>query len=141
MPKSPYSAYSYELIHCNFAINKNYLFSKGSQTCDVGQWGQASFDSEEQKNKFIRLLGGFKSKADDSSPDKTHVGLKKFNSVAMNKGEEERLNKRLETQFQQAFDCSRNRRGLGLGYDASQDKNIKKFHIDTDQPSKSIKFD
>ena len=59
----------------------------------------------------------------------------------MNKDEEERLNKKLETQYQNAFDTSRNRKGLGLGYDASNDTSLKQFHIDVQQPSKSIKFE
>lgn len=67
--------------------------------------------------------------------------LKKFNTAAMSKDEEKNLNKKLETQYQQAFDFSRKRKGLGLGYDASQDKSVKEFHIDVEQPSKSIKFE
>ena len=59
----------------------------------------------------------------------------------MNKSEEEKLNKKLETQYQQAFDTSRKRKGFGLGYDASEDTNVKKFHIDVEQKSKSIKFE
>lgn len=59
----------------------------------------------------------------------------------MNKDEEEKLNQKLETQYQQAFDTSRKRKGFGLGYDASHDKRIKNLHIDIEQPSKSIKFE
>ena len=93
----------------------------------------------EQKNKFIRLLGGFKKQTNDTG--NMQLGLKKFNSAAMSKDEEEHLNQKLETQYQQAFDTSRKRKGFGLGYDASQDKDIKKFHIDKEKPSKSIKFE
>jgi len=115
--------------------------SKGKQKYDAGQWDNASFDTVEQKNKFIRLLGGFKNKTDGKSSESVLHGLKKFNSAAMNKDEEEKLNKKLETQYQHAFDTSRNRKGCGLGYDASHDTNLKKFHIDVEQPSKSIKFE
>ena len=68
-------------------------------------------------------------------------GLKKFNSAAMNKDEEQRLNKKLETQYQNAFDTRRNRTGFWVGYDASHHTTLKKFHIDVKQPSKSIKFE
>ena len=59
----------------------------------------------------------------------------------MSKDEEKRLNNRLEMQYQQAFDTSRNKRGLGLGYDPNQDKSLKTFHIDVEGPSKSMKFE
>lgn len=104
----------------------------------IGQWGKASFESTSQRDKFIRLLGGFKKGNTDSNFKP--AGKPKFSSAAMDKTEEEKLNQKLETQYQQAFDTTRKRRGLGLGYEPAQDKDIKSFYIDK-TASGSVKFD
>eukprot|EP00112_Aurelia_sp_Birch-Aquarium-sp1_P009917 Seg2146.2 transcript_id=Seg2146.2/GoldUCD/mRNA.D3Y31 product="Lysine-rich nucleolar protein 1" protein_id=Seg2146.2/GoldUCD/D3Y31 len=108
---------------------------------DIGQWGAVSLGSTEQNNKFIRLLGGFKKKGNTVDEKKGFSGLKKFSTAAMSKTQEENLNKGLEMQYEHAFDTSRNKRGLGLGYEPAQDKTLKSFHIDKDAVSKSVKFD
>ncbi len=112
------------------------------QSPDVGQWGNAQFDSSAQKDKFIRLLGGFKNASKESNLKKPSLltGLKKFSSVAMSSVEEEKMNKKLEDQYHQAFDTTRMKRGQGLGYDASQDKDRKSFFIDKNS-SKSTKLE
>ena len=116
-------------------------FSQVQGNPDIGQWGAASLGSTEQNNKFIRLLGGFKNKGNTIGEKKGFSGLKKFSTAAMSRTQEEKLNKGLEKQYEYAFDTSRNKRGLGLGYEPVQDKTLKSFHIDKDASSKSVKFE
>eukprot|EP00794_Sanderia_malayensis_P009095 gene9095-10066_t len=106
----------------------------------IGQWGSAQFESTAQKDKFIRLLGGFKNPNKESNIPNKFGGLKKFSSAAMSSNEEEKLNKKLESQYKQAFDTTRMKRGQGLGYDQCHDKDIKSFYIDK-MSSKSVKLD
>ena len=60
-------------------------------------------------------------------------------SRCMTKGTEESLTRRLEKQYEAAMDCSRNKRGLGLGYNPDEDPNNKTFYIDK-TASKSVKL-
>ena len=57
----------------------------------------------------------------------------------MTKGTEESLTQGLEKQYETAMDCSRNKRGLGLGYNPDEDPSNKKFYIDK-SASKSVKL-
>ncbi len=110
-------------------------------TPEIGQWGKANFESSAQKDKFIRLLGGFKKGNKGTGLSKPDMAgkTKKFSSVAMDVNEEAKLNQKLEHQYQQAFDTTRMKRGQGLGYDSLQDKDMKTFHIDKNT-SNSTKF-
>ena len=57
----------------------------------------------------------------------------------MTKTIEESLTRRLEQQYEVAMDCSRNKRGLGLGYNPDEDPSNKMFYIDK-SASKSVKL-
>lgn len=57
----------------------------------------------------------------------------------MTKDSEDSLTRRLEQQYETAMDCSRNKRGLGLGYNPDDDPSNKKFYIDKNG-SKSVKL-
>lgn len=101
-------------------------------------WENASFESDERKEKFLRLMGGFKksNNKDGSSLNQTSQPRSSFG--AMSRSQESSLNKALEDQFQRAFDLKRTSRGRGLGYDGNLDPENKTFFIDK-QP-KSMKF-
>ena len=104
----------------------------------LGQWGGADFGSAARNDKFLRLMGAFKKpsatrQANDAASGPSSGGR------CMTKGTEESLTRRLEKQYEAAMDCSRNKRGLGLGYNPDEDPNNKTFYIDK-TASKSVKL-
>ncbi|XP_051877312.1 lysine-rich nucleolar protein 1-like [Pristis pectinata] len=104
--------------------------------CTGTQWDTATFESVDKKNKFLRLMGGFKS---SNQPQSTgHVSGKP--NMALNKQEEQKFNSILQKEFDKALNLRQNR-GTGLGFQASPDHaKTKTFFIDK-HASKSKKFD
>ncbi|XP_041959772.1 lysine-rich nucleolar protein 1 isoform X3 [Alosa sapidissima] len=98
-----------------------------------GQWSTATFDSSDQQQKFLRLMGGFKK---GNQPAASGVGRP---NMALGKEEQQSLQQKLLGQFERA----QNRRmdftskGAGLGFTAPSNK---KFSIDVNA-SRSVKFD
>ena len=74
----------------------------------AGQWSAASLGDDKRNDKFLRLLGGFKSGNKDSA--------KTFASKALDAKKQEKLYKGLENQYDQAFQTSKVNRGKGLGF-------------------------
>ncbi|XP_046350814.2 lysine-rich nucleolar protein 1-like isoform X1 [Haliotis rufescens] len=110
----------------------------------LGQWGTASLGNNERQQKFARLLGGFK-KGGNLGQNKPglfgKLGTKSSSSnSALNRAEEDILNKNLESDFEKAlaFRLSKEK-SSGLGF-APPPEEGKKFYIDKTS-SKSIKFD
>nr|XP_056722460.1 lysine-rich nucleolar protein 1 [Euleptes europaea] len=98
-----------------------------------GQWGTATFDSAEQKSKFLRLLGGFKK-----GPASTQEWPAKARqqNMALARHGEEKLQQTLQAEFEKAMDWKQ-RRGAGLGFQPAPQKWA---YIDK-HASKSIKFE
>jgi len=120
------------ILYINVIVNIYFMLSY----FQFNNWGNASFESDERKEKFLRLMGGFKKSSNlesstSSSRPKTLFG-------AMSKSQETSLNNDLEDQYQRAFDFSRKSRGRGLGYDPDLDPENKTFFIDKE--SKSTKL-
>ncbi|XP_047143615.1 uncharacterized protein ZC262.2 isoform X1 [Hydra vulgaris] len=86
----------------------------------AGQWSEVNLGSGDRKDKFLRLLGGYKS----SNIEKQEK--KKFSNFAFSKKKEERLNDNLEKQYETAWSITREKRGLGLGFDNSATNEEKK---------------
>ncbi|XP_053551185.1 lysine-rich nucleolar protein 1 [Bombina bombina] len=99
-----------------------------------GQWDTASFQCSEQKDKFLRLLGGFK-KGNQAAFTKSPSQQKA--NMALGKTEETALNRNLQEEFDKALNWKQSR-GSGLGFQPPAPK--KTFFIDK-TASKSIKFD
>ncbi|XP_038675177.1 lysine-rich nucleolar protein 1-like [Scyliorhinus canicula] len=101
--------------------------------CTGTQWDSATFGSLEQKNKFLRLMGGFKS----SNPPPSSTSGKP--NMALNKEEEQKFNRTLQQEFDKALNL-RQHQGIGLGFQPFSNLNSKIFFIDK-HASKSKKFD
>jgi len=99
-----------------------------STTLETGQWGTASLGSDARNDKFFRLMGGKKKGA---TGDTEGTFKQKFASQALNQTEEQDLNAGLQKQYNDAWETTRQKRGLGLGYDENLDRGRKTFHIDT----------
>lgn len=98
-----------------------------------GQWDTAGFENEEQKLKFLKLMGGFKNVSPSLSrpPNTTgrpNVGLNKKAAIA--------LQQNLQQDYDQAMSW-KYKHGAGLGFSSTPDKI---FYIDRNA-SKSIKFE
>lgn len=94
----------------------------------LGQWGETEFGSEERKDKFLRLMGAYKKKSSAQTPE---ANLSPQSSRrCMTKDTEKSLTQRLEQQYESAMNVTRNRRGLGLGYNPDEDPSNKTFYID-----------
>lgn len=103
----------------------------------LGQWGGVEFGSEERNEKFHRLLGAFKNTPSTQTPE-ANVSLQSSRRC-MTKDTEESLTQTLQQQYESAMNFSRNRRGLGLGYNPDEDPSKKTFYIDK-TGSKSVKL-
>lgn len=103
-----------------------------------GQWETATFESDERKQKFMRLLGGFrKSTGSDQTISPKNDVISRGGGFAMGAKAQNSYIQTMENQFTHAV--SQNfRRGIGLGYEPPPSAG-KKFYIDTSQ-SKSKKF-
>lgn len=82
-------------------------------------------------------MGGLKHKPSTQAPE-ANVSPQSSRQC-MTKGTEESLTQRLEQQYETAMNFSRNRRGLGLGYNPDEDPSNKTFYIDK-TGSKSVKL-
>lgn len=99
----------------------------------VGQWGTAQFNSSEQQQKFLRLMGGFK-KGSAPAVGSTHTA-----NMALGKEAQQQLQQGLLGQFELAksrrINVSNKAAGLGFSAPAS-----KKFSIDINT-RRSVRFD
>uniref|UniRef100_UPI00398E5FF8 lysine-rich nucleolar protein 1-like isoform X4 n=1 Tax=Pristiophorus japonicus TaxID=55135 RepID=UPI00398E5FF8 len=100
------------------------------------QWDTATFESTEQKNKFLRLMGGLKS---SNQPQSTGQCSGKPN-MALNKQEEQKFNSTLQKEFDKALNLRQNR-GIGLGYQPFPNHTQNKTFFIDKQASNSKKFD
>ncbi|XP_053898511.1 lysine-rich nucleolar protein 1 [Malaclemys terrapin pileata] len=98
-----------------------------------GQWSTATFESSDQKTKFLKLMGGFK-KGSASSQDPP--GTTEKTNMALNRKGEETLKHTLQMEFEKAVNLKQHR-GIGLGFQPIANK---KVYIDK-YVSKSIKFE
>ncbi|XP_069860143.1 lysine-rich nucleolar protein 1-like isoform X1 [Dipodomys merriami] len=106
--------------------------SKSWTGTQFGQWDTAGFETEEQKLKFLKLMGGFKHLSPSSSRSASTVGKP---NMALSKKEADSLQQNLQQDYDRAMSwkCSR---GAGLGYSPTPDK---VFYIDRNA-SRSIKL-
>ena len=115
-------------------LNNNTTFG-GS---NFGQWATAGFDDNTRKDKFMRLLGGFKKGGDVSSKAANVKGLR-FN-MAMDQEKEKDMQVKLSNQYAEAMGMRfKSGKGGGLGFEIPPEEG-KKFYINTAQ-TKSKKFD
>uniref|UniRef100_A0A3Q0SMK5 Small acidic protein-like domain-containing protein n=1 Tax=Amphilophus citrinellus TaxID=61819 RepID=A0A3Q0SMK5_AMPCI len=98
-----------------------------------GQWSTAQFDSSEQQQKFLRLMGGFKK---GFQPAATSTGGE---NMALGKDRQQQLQQSLLGEFERAQSrrMDFNNRGAGLGFTAPSNK---KFSIDINA-CRSVRFD
>lgn len=81
----------------------------------VSQWDSADLGSNERKQKFLRLMGASKKE----HTGRLVIGEHKSTSHLRTGQEDSRINRELESQFQQGLDdklSGRNRRHCGLGF-------------------------
>ncbi|XP_066132060.1 lysine-rich nucleolar protein 1 [Saccopteryx bilineata] len=97
-----------------------------------GQWDTASFENEEQKLKFLKLMGGFKNRPPSFScaPDATGRP-----NMALSRRAADRLQQSLQQDYDRAQGWKSSRRA-GLGFPTAN----KVFYIDR-SASKSVKFE
>ncbi|XP_027947505.1 lysine-rich nucleolar protein 1 isoform X2 [Eumetopias jubatus] len=98
-----------------------------------GQWDTASFENEEQKLKFLKLMGGFKNGAPSFSRPSNTIGRP---NMALSKKAADTLQQHLQQDYDRAMSW-KHKRGAGLGFSTAPDKT---FYIDRNA-SKSIKFE
>ncbi|KAF6272367.1 lysine rich nucleolar protein 1 [Rhinolophus ferrumequinum] len=106
------------------------LLKAGTQ---FGQWDTAGFENEEQKLKFLKLMGGFKnlSPALRRPPHTTDRP-----NMALSKAAADGLQQSLQQDYERAASW-KYRRGAGLGFPTAPNK---VFYIDRNA-SRSIKFE
>ncbi|XP_078273678.1 uncharacterized protein LOC144603829 [Rhinoraja longicauda] len=104
--------------------------------CTGTQWDSATFGSVDQKNKFLRLMGGLKS---SNQPQSTGHTSGKPN-MALNKKEEQNFNSILQKEFDKALNLRQNR-GIGLGFQPPSDRPAPGMFFIDKHASKSMKFD
>ncbi|XP_060943412.1 lysine-rich nucleolar protein 1 [Limanda limanda] len=106
---------------------------KPAQPSGLGQWSTARFDSSDQQQKFLRLMGGFKKGFQPAAASTDGANM------AMGQDAQQQLQKGLLGEFERAhtrrMDFSN--KGAGLGFSAPSNK---KFSIDINK-SRSIRFD
>ncbi|XP_068585015.1 lysine-rich nucleolar protein 1 [Cebidichthys violaceus] len=99
----------------------------------LGQWGTAQFDSSEQQQKFLRLMGGFKKGSQPAAGSTDRA------SMALGKDAQQQLQQGLLGDFERAqsrrMDFSN--RGSGLGFSAPANKKVS---IDINA-RRSVRFD
>ncbi|XP_059010285.1 lysine-rich nucleolar protein 1 isoform X3 [Mustela lutreola] len=98
-----------------------------------GQWDTASFENEEQKLKFLKLMGGFKNGTPSLSRPSNTGGRP---NMALSKKAADALQRNLQQDYDRAMSW-KHKRGTGLGFSTTPDKI---FYIDRNA-SKSIKFE
>lgn len=107
-----------------------FLSPQGTQ---FGQWDTAGFANEEQKLKFLKLMGGFKNLSPSfSRPPSTT----RRPNMALSKKAADTLQQNLQQDYDRALSWKASR-GAGLGFAPAPGK---VFYIDRNA-SKSIKFE
>uniref|UniRef100_A0A3P9LVC2 Small acidic protein-like domain-containing protein n=1 Tax=Oryzias latipes TaxID=8090 RepID=A0A3P9LVC2_ORYLA len=106
---------------------------KASQPTELGQWSTAHFDSTQQQQKFLRLMGGFKKGV------QTFGASSGSANMAMGQKEQSQLQQGLLGEFERAQlrRMDFNKRGVGLGFTPASNK---KFSIDI-SARRSVRFD
>uniref|UniRef100_A0A4W5QAL2 Lysine-rich nucleolar protein 1 n=1 Tax=Hucho hucho TaxID=62062 RepID=A0A4W5QAL2_9TELE len=102
----------------------------------LGQWGTAQFDSSDQHNKFLRLMGGFKKGGQPMAASGATGGRA---NMALTKDGQQSLQQGLLGEFERAQSRRMDftGRGAGLGFSAPSNK---KFSIDINT-TRSVRFD
>ncbi|XP_033696730.2 lysine-rich nucleolar protein 1 isoform X1 [Tursiops truncatus] len=98
-----------------------------------GQWDTAGFENEEQKLKFLKLMGGFKNLSPSFSRPPNTVGRP---NMALSKKVADTLQQNLQQDYDRAMSWKYSRRA-GLGFSTAPDRI---FYIDRNA-SKSFKFE
>lgn len=106
------------------------LFTQGTQ---FGQWDTAGFENEEQKLKFLKLMGGFKNLSPAPRRPPHTAGRP---NMALSKAAADGLQQSLQQDYERAASW-KYRRGAGLGFSTAPNK---VFYIDRNA-SRSIKFE
>lgn len=98
-----------------------------------GQWSSAQFDSSDQQQKFLRLMGGFKKSFQPSTGNTGRANM------ALGKDAQQQLQQGLQGEFERAHSrrLDTSSRGAGLGFAAPCNK---KFSIDVNA-CRSVRFD
>uniref|UniRef100_A0A8C9WQL3 Small acidic protein-like domain-containing protein n=2 Tax=Sander lucioperca TaxID=283035 RepID=A0A8C9WQL3_SANLU len=114
-------------------IDKASQPEKPAKPATLGQWSTAQFDSSDQQQKFLRLMGGFKKGFQPAAGNGGKANM------ALGKDAQQQLQQGLLGEFERAqsrrLDFSN--RGSGLGFTAPS-KN--KFSIDINS-CRSVRFD
>ncbi|XP_037066988.1 lysine-rich nucleolar protein 1 isoform X2 [Peromyscus leucopus] len=97
-----------------------------------GQWDTAGFENEEQKLKFLKLMGGFKHLSPSFSRPPS---MSSRSNMALDKKSSDTLQQNLQRDYDRAMSWKYNR-GTGLGFSSEA---RKVFYIDRNA-SKSIKL-
>ncbi|KAJ8001535.1 hypothetical protein DPEC_G00170500 [Dallia pectoralis] len=102
----------------------------------LGQWGTAQFDSSDQQNKFLRLMGGFKKGGQPMGASAAPAGRA---NMALTKDGQQSLQQKLLGEFERAQSRRMDftGRGAGIGFSAPSNK---KFSIDINA-TRSVRFD
>uniref|UniRef100_A0A8C9NZL7 Small acidic protein-like domain-containing protein n=1 Tax=Spermophilus dauricus TaxID=99837 RepID=A0A8C9NZL7_SPEDA len=98
-----------------------------------GQWDTAGFENEEQKLKFLKLMGGFKNLSPSFSRPPSMIGKP---NMAMSKKAADTLQQNLQQDYDRAMSWKYNR-GAGLGFPTTPSR---VFYIDRNA-SKSVKLE
>ncbi|KAM9363620.1 uncharacterized protein knop1 [Symphorus nematophorus] len=106
---------------------------KPAKPTGLGQWSTAQFDSSDQQQKFLRLMGGFKKGFQPAAGSPGRANM------ALGKDAQQQLQQGLLGEFERAHSrrIDFNSRGTGLGFTAPSNK---KFFIDVNA-SRSVRFD
>ncbi|XP_039470041.1 lysine-rich nucleolar protein 1 isoform X2 [Oreochromis aureus] len=114
-------------------IDKASQPDKKVKPAGLGQWSTAQFNSSEQQQKFLRLMGGFKKGFQPAA--RTTGGA----NMALGKDAQQQLQQGLLGEFERAHSrrMDFNNRGAGLGFTAPSNK---KFSIDINT-CRSVRFD
>ncbi|KAL1788394.1 lysine-rich nucleolar protein 1 isoform X2 [Sigmodon hispidus] len=97
-----------------------------------GQWDTAGLKNEEQKLKFLKLMGGFKN----MSPSFSHPrSMTSRSNMALDKTSSDMLQQNLQQDYDRAMSWKYSH-GAGLGFSSEA---CKVFYIDWNT-SKSIKL-
>ncbi|XP_075828132.1 lysine-rich nucleolar protein 1 isoform X1 [Microtus pennsylvanicus] len=97
-----------------------------------GQWDTAGFENEEQKLKFLKLMGGFKHLSPSFSRPPSMTSR---HNMALDKKSSDTLQQNLQQDYDRAMSWNYSR-GAGLGFSSEA---RKVFYIDRNA-SKSIKL-
>ncbi|CAH6793003.1 Knop1 [Phodopus roborovskii] len=98
-----------------------------------GQWDTAGFENEEQKLKFLKLMGGFKHLSPSFSRPPSMTDR---SNMALDKKSSDMLQQNLQQDYDRAMSWKYSH-GAGLGF--SSESRSKVFYIDRNA-SKSIKL-